>query len=120
MMIQRLTLDQAASRLGFIDRRATERWCRSNGIKVYCEKRRKYVMNVDIERTLQISYISGIQEKYPNNYREIYKASIKGEFLELFDIINVENRTSHIANHCSYKPKSKFAQDFNKKVQDYE
>lgn len=118
MILQRLTLEDAATRLGFIDRRAAERWCRSNGIPVCCEKRKKFVMNADLERVLQTNYIGGIKKEYPDKYKEIYKAWVNDDFLEIFHIMNddpVSEETEN-ASRSTYIPRSKHAQDFLKNI----
>jgi hypothetical protein len=119
MILQRLTLEDAATRLGFIDRRAAERWCRSHGITVCCEKRKKFVMNADLERVLQTNYIGGIKKEFPDKYQEIYKAWLNDDFLEIFHIMNDDTTVSNSSDNASnstYIPKSKNAQDFLKNI----
>ncbi|MFB6318409.1 hypothetical protein [Saccharicrinis sp. FJH54] len=113
MLLKRITLKDASERLGYTDIRSTEAWCIRNNVKVYNDNQRKFVLNQDIERVLNLINLKNLQTLYPNNYKEIYQASLDEDYVLVYELTMGEsdNKRDSVI-HSSYTPSSNIAKDF--------
>ena len=114
-MHQLLPIQQAAAFLGYKDKRSAVEWCKSNGVTVRTDKKRKYVFKSEIEFALEQDYIMGLVQKYPDNYEEMYNSIKNNDMLEAFKISNNQNTIIKNTSGARYIPKGKFAKKFNEK-----
>lgn len=114
MMHQLLPIQQAALILGYKDKRSAEEWCRLNGVHVKSDKKRKFVIQKDLESAMELIFIESLEKRYPHNYEEIYTA------LKNNDMINVYKLTKgrgveRISESVDYVPKGSFAKKFSQR-----
>lgn len=109
MSLNRISLQNAANRLGYTDPRSAESWCESQEINIYIDRRRKFVMEQDLDMALEIEYISSLKKKYPDNFEELYKACKNQDYLKIHELTTNEKcRTVS----SSYLPESDSAINF--------
>jgi len=90
MYPQQITLTEASTYLSCKDKRTVESWCKSKGIPVYSDQKRKYIYRRALVFELEREEIESFKKQYPTNWREIY-------------------------SNNSYKPQSKEAKAFLEK-----
>jgi hypothetical protein len=125
MEICMLSLQRVSERIDCRDVRTAEKWCRKNNVTVHLEGRKKYVLNIDLERVLEMKYIESLKERYPSCYKDIYYASKEHDMLSLYELTNTTSDESH-ETYYSYETddsivysEEDLSSDFLKKYEDY-
>jgi len=105
-MNQRITLNEVASRLAYKDKRAAEIWCKDKGVTIICERRHKFVFEIEFEFAVEKDFFDGFKKKYPNNYREIYTALKNDDKIGAYELASNQNLTQISISKSTYVPKS--------------
>lgn len=121
-----LSMHRVADRIDCIDIRTAEKWCKKNNVTVYLDGRKKYVLNIDLEYTLEMKYIESLKERYPTCYKDVYYAIKEQDMLSLFELTNTTSDDSNDSNYSndtgdSFEGflKDDMSSDFLKKYEDY-
>lgn len=119
-------MQRVSDRIDCIDIRTAEKWCKKNNVTIHMEGRKKYVLNIDLENTLEMKYIESLKERYPSCYKDIYYASEEHDMLSLYELTNT---TSHESDGTYYTNETydslgeysedDLSSDFLKKYEDY-
>jgi hypothetical protein len=112
-----------SDRIDCIDIRTAEKWCKKNNITVHLDGRKKYVLNIDIERTLEMKYIDSLKERYPSRYKDVYCASKEQDMLSLYELTtttSIESDDTYYSNE-TYDSIGEYSEDdfvirFSKKI----
>jgi hypothetical protein len=119
MTLSYTPISEITSRIGCTDVRSAEKRCIEMGIKVHTMNKRKYVIEEDINREMELKYITSLQEKYPEQYKEIYNAIKENDYLQVYELVHSElgenSTTEQITNE--YHPQGDSAMNFLKNLQ---
>jgi hypothetical protein len=94
MEIRMLSMQKVSDRIDCIDIRTAEKWCMKNNVTVHLDGRKKFVLNIDLENTLEMKYIESLEERFPINYKDIYYASKEQDMLSLYELTNTTSDES--------------------------
>jgi hypothetical protein len=126
MEICMLSLQRVSERIDCRDVRTAEKWCRKNNVTVHLEGRKKYVLNIDLERVLEMKYIGSLQKLYPSDYEDVYYASKEGDLLSLYRTVNTTSdvlKEEYFTNETSFSSdeyqEDDLSSEFLKKYKDY-
>ncbi len=119
MTLSYTPISEITSRIGCSDVRSAEKRCIEMGIKVHTMNRRKYVIEEDINREMELKYINSLHKKYPDQYKEIYLAIKEDDYLHVYELINSESGKDTINEQTTseYHPQSDSAMNFLKNLQ---
>lgn len=88
MSIKRLYLVDAAQYIGSKDKRTFLTFCEANRITIYTNIKRKYVLQLDLDLVLDKPLIQTLQESFPNDWVQLYKAYKANDILFLFNALH--------------------------------
>lgn len=119
-----LSMQKVCERIDCTDARTAEKWCRNNDVTIHIEERKKYVLNVDLDRVMGMKYIESLKKLYPSDYEEVYYASIENDLISLHRTISTT--TEAMNEDYTYEANSSFddyqddkwSSDFLKKYKD--
>ncbi len=121
-----LSMQRVSDRIDCIDIRTAEKWCKKNNVTVHLDGRKKFVLNIDLEGTLEMKYIKSLKERYPSCYKDIYYASKEQDMLSLYELTNTTSDESDETYHTNetYDSLGEYSEDdlssdFLKKYEDY-
>jgi hypothetical protein len=119
-----LSLQSVSERIDCTDVRTAEKWCKNNNVTVHLDGRKKYVLDIDFERVLEMKYIESLKKLYPNDYEIVYYASKEDDLLSLFKITNTTSDTmneEYYSNDTSFDEfkEDDISSEFLKKYKDY-
>lgn len=112
---QRLSLQDAAARLSFRDKRAADTWCRANGVHVHIDKKNRYIYETELDLALELDFLKGLQLSYPDNYEEVYAAILENDVLEIHRLKNLEADSNKKLKRKNYYPEGEFSKMFSNK-----
>lgn len=118
MTLKYTPISEIASRIGCSDVRSAEKRCIEMGIKVHILNRRKYVIEEDINREMELKFIHNLKQLYPERYKEIYLASKEDDYLQVYELLNAEIGDNGYAglSNLDYQAQSESAKNFLKNV----
>lgn len=119
MTLSYTPISAITSRIGCSDVRSAEKRCIEMGIKVHTMNRRKYVIEEDINREMELKYIDSLKLKYPNGYKEIYQAIKEDDYLLVHELVSSECEDNDVNDliYNEYQPQSDSAKNFFKNLQ---
>lgn len=118
MTLKYTPISEITSRIGCSDVRSAEKRCIEMGIKVHTLNRRKYVIEEDINREMELKYIHNLKQRYPDRYKEIYQATKEDDYLLVYELVNSEFENSRMVEieYSDYLPQSDSAKNFLKNL----
>lgn len=126
MEICMLSMQRVSDRIDCIDIRTAEKWCKKNNVTIHLERRKKFVLNIDLENTLEMKYIESLKERYPDRYKDIYYANKEQDMLSLYELTNTTSEGSDETYYSNETNDSlgeysedDLSSDFLKKYEDY-
>lgn len=121
-----LSMQRVSDRIDCIDIRTAEKWCKKNNVTIHLERRKKFVLNIDLENTLEMKYIESLKERYPDRYKDIYYANKEQDMLSLYELTNTTSEGSDETYYSNETNDSlgeysedDLSSDFLKKYEDY-
>lgn len=122
MTLKYTPISEVGSRIGCTDARAAVKRCNEMGIKVHTLNKRKYVIEEDFNREMELKYIDILKQKYPNRYKEIYLAIKKDDYLLVHELVGEEYDINGVGDLISngYKAQGDAAKNFLKKIYSYD
>lgn len=111
-----IPISQIKERIGVADVRTAQKWCEENDIKIHRMHKKKFIYNIDLDYALEMTYIKSLQEKYPDNFKELYEAMKNKDFIEMFELQKPEHLTDEITNASSYEAQGDSAKNFLKNL----
>lgn len=115
MYPQQITLTEASTYLSCKDKRTVESWCKSKGIPVYSDQKRKYIYRRALVFELEKEEIESFKKQYPTYWREIYRLTKDGKSIEAYELATLGLAAPDTYSNDSYKPQSKEAKAFLEK-----
>ena len=67
------------------DARTVIKWCKKKSILIVKLGKEKYVNLIDFEIAVDQPFIESLKEKYPQNWKEIYQAYKKEDYITIID-----------------------------------
>jgi len=74
-----LSILEVADKLKLKDFDATKRWLEKKGIAIYKETKTHFVYEIDVDVEIDKTRVKDLQNKYPNNWEELYKKIAKDD-----------------------------------------
>ena len=118
MKLSFIPISEVTTRIGCTDARSAEKRCKEMGIKVHTMNKRKYVIEADIDREMELKYIEILKQKYPNKDKEIYLAIKDDDYLLVHELVVTESENNDVCNlmYIEYQPQSDSAKNFLKNL----
>lgn len=113
MILNRMTLTEIAERLKVKNSRTAETWCRENMVSVQCERKRKFVWNLEFETAFQSKFLKHLEKLYPMNFHELYNAAIEDDFIKAYQLTKDDTPFNQTGE---YFPISDTSKDFLDKI----
>lgn len=95
-----LTITEVAERIKTKDNIATKKWLEKKGIKIYTDTKTHYVYEIDVEVEIDKPWVINLMERYPENWKEVYKKTVKDNAVYEMVLLN-------LGEDVSYLPKTK-------------
>ncbi len=95
-----LTITEVAERIKTKDNIATKKWLEKKGIKIYTDTKTHYVYEIDVAVEIDKPWVINLMERYPENWKEVYKKTVKDNAVYEMVLLN-------LGEDVSYLPKTK-------------
>lgn len=80
-----LTLEQVTERIHSTNERATRKWLKECGIKVYRFARKSFVYQIEVESEIDKQFALNLRTKFPDKWKERYRNVVKD--LIVYDLV---------------------------------
>ncbi|SDG81484.1 hypothetical protein SAMN04488062_102245 [Flavobacterium omnivorum] len=72
-----LTIQDVGVKIKITDSEAIKRWLKNKNIQIHKFPKGNYVYQVDVDCEIDKPFVKDLRNKYPNNWKEIYKKIAK-------------------------------------------
>jgi hypothetical protein len=97
-------LREVADILEYKDKRSAEKWCKENGVEIFCDKEtsRKYIIRIQFQYARLKKFISFLRREYKESWFEAFQAYMKENILHIVEFEEIKCKPS--AKASTYQP----------------
>lgn len=91
-----LTIQDVGVKIKITDGEAIKRWLKNKNIQIHKFPKGNYVYQVDVDCEIDKPFVKDLRNKYPNNWKEIYKRINKDNPVYELMVFQMEGELNYI------------------------
>lgn len=91
-----LTIQDVGVKIKITDGEAIKRWLKNKNIQIHKFPKGNYVYQVDVDCEIDKPFVKDLRNKYPNNWKEIYKRINKDNAVYELMVFQMEGELNYV------------------------